>query len=303
MKSKIFFVWQGINGRYGHWQDGLWRAMKRLEQDYDITYHEPTDDLNGADLILYWEAPITIRGENAHHYMNVMNQATKKILLFAGGPIKQEWVKGFDLLCVESKINQQECDNLGIPAITAFGINEDIFFPQDLPKVYDGIHQGTCASWKRQELFGRALKEKGIVVGRDQESDSMPFRVCRDMGTTVMLEQSYEKVAELLNQSHVMVQTSNEYGGGQRATLEAFACDIPVICMKDSPKNREYVEESGCGYVIEPHETNIYQAVKEFVTGGIVLEKGAARKYIESKWTSKHYAQNLKKAIEQVLHA
>lgn len=292
---KISFVWQGISDPKirEHWKDGLYAAMQILEKEYEVEYVEPWQEMKG-DIILYWEAPCTIRGNNANHYMNVMSKPQKKILLFAGGPIRKEWVKGFDLLCVESKINLEECNALEIPAMVAFGINDEIFKPKELPKIYDGIHHGTCASWKRQELLGEALGDRALIVGREQEGDRMPFEVARKYGANIMPEQPYEKVCDLINQSYVMVQSANAEGGGQRATLEAMACGVPVVCMTDSPKNREFIEESGFGVVVEPNKGAIRKAVEIIVEFGTL---NIGTRYVESKWTAKHYADSLRKAI------
>ena len=243
-KLKIAFVWQGINGRYGHWNDGLKKAMELIETEHIVTYHEPYEHIKDVDLILYWEAPVTIVGKDKLNYLNILTNPLPKALLFAGGTLKKEWVDGFDLLFVESQVNADECEKLGIPYRTAFGVNTDIFYPRKMDKIYDGMHQATCASWKRLDLFAKALKDKGIVCGRDQETDPNGFIECRKQGVTLLPEQSYESVAQLLNQSHTMVQTSEYWGGGQRATLEAMACGIPPIVMSDSPKNREFVEET-----------------------------------------------------------
>jgi hypothetical protein len=60
--------------------------------------------------------------------------------------------------------------------------------------------------------------------------------------------------------------------------------------MTDSPKNREYVEESGCGIVTDPTPQDISRAsvIAQSTNWG---NKG--RDYVMSKWTSKHYADNL----------
>lgn len=294
--AKIAFIWQGISGRYGQWKDGLWSAMKYLEEIYDVSYHDIDEETDPDAIVLYWEAPCTINGKFRDNYIRIKNLPNKKILLFAGGPIQKEWVDGFDLLCVESKINADECDRLGIPNITAFGVNTDIMKPLSLEKKWKGIHHGTCASWKRQWLVGEALGEDGLVVGRFQEEDPEPFNKCREYGCNVMGEQTPEEIARLLNQSEVCLQTSDYWGGGQRCTLEAMACGIPVICMEDSPKNREYVEESGAGLVVSPDAEGIKSAIKE-ISGWDTEKKTSGIKYVASKWTAKHYADNLIKAI------
>jgi glycosyltransferase involved in cell wall biosynthesis len=300
MKSKIAFIWQGITGRYGIWKDGLYAAMKRLEKEYEVTYHEPQDDIPSDAVVLYWEAPCTINSpKDSHNYRRVMNLPNKKILLFAGGQVQKEWVRGFDMVCVESKINKDEFNAIGVRNLTAFGINEKIFKPKPLQKIYDGIHHGTCASWKRQWLVGEALGSKGVVVGRDQAEDPFPFRRCRELGCTVLSEKDPTEVCDLINQSHTCVQTSDYWGGGQRCTLEAMACNVFPIVMTDSPKNREYVEESGFGTVCEPSADAIRKAVHEATTSNATALNG--RKYIMSKWTSKHYADNLKKAINEII--
>lgn len=294
MKSKISFIWQGINGRYGHWQDGLWLAMKHLEKEYDVTYHDLDEDIPEDSIIFFWEAPCNYNGQFSEGYKRIMNLPNKKVLLFAGGPIKKEWVEGFDLVCVESKINADEFTQLGVPNITAFGINEEVFKPLNLEKKYQAIHQGTCASWKRQWLVGEAFKDRALLVGRFQKSDSRPFNEAREYGATILDEQPYPEIAKLLNESDILAQTADYWGGGQRATLEAMACGIPVICMSDSPKNREYVEESGAGLVCEPDAQSIKKAYEEIMTWE---DKQKGIEYVKNKWTSKHYAESLRTAI------
>lgn len=298
MKQKISFLWFGMNGRYGVWRDGLWKALKHLEKDYDVFYQEPHEEIDPEAIILFWEAPCTFNGKDGDMYKRIQNLPNKKILLFAGGPVQADWVFNFDLVCVESKINAEEFERLGIPHMTAFGINEEIMHPMTAEIIYDGIHHGTCASWKRQWLVGEALGSNGLVVGRYQKEDPHPFDECKRLGCVVMDEQPPEQIAYLLNQAHCCVQTSDYWGGGQRCTLEAMACGVPVICMTDSPKNREYVEESGFGLVVEPKKYDIQRAVE--VIKEHPFDPQIGREYIMSKWTSVHYKDNLIKAIHYV---
>lgn len=290
---KIAFVWFGITGRYGDWHDGLHYAMKEIEKHHTVTYHEPTDDIPEDAFVFFWEAPCTINGKDGAMYRRVQSLPNKKALLFAGGPIKKEWVEGFDHVFVESKINLDEFTALGVPCSTAFGVNTDMFKPMNLSKSWDGIHHGASASWKRQWLGAEAFKDKMLVVGRYQDEDPFPFRESERLGAMVLPQHSYADVAKLINRSKVLVQTADYWGGGQRATLEAMACDIPVICMTDSPKNREYVEESGFGEVVEPQAEQIRHAFDRIQANP---PKGG-RDYVLSKWTHKHYAENLMKIL------
>ncbi len=299
---KIAFYWQGISGVYGHWNDGLRGAMKLIEEKHTVYFLDTHDPLpEDAEVILYWEAPVTCCGKDRENYVRIQEMKKPKILLFAGGQIKREWVEGFDLLLVESKINADECDALGIPQMTAFGVNIDIMKPDRQPKVFDAAFPGTCAGWKRHGLFGEALKDKGVVCGRFQQFDSEGFLMARKHGSMVFPELTYEAVNVIYNASHCCVNTSSYWGGGQRVTLEAMAAGIPVICMSDSPKNREYVEESGAGLVVDPSPEAIRKAVDEIKTW-TPEQKARGRKYVENKWTHHHYAENILKGIDKVLN-
>lgn len=298
---KIGFVRQEISHPHikEYWQDGLATALNIIGKDHIVTYHEPWDTIENVDVILYHEAPCTFGGNNSHHYNKVRTNPIKKALLFAGGAIRKEWVSGFDILFLESKINEKECDDLGISWHHAFGINDKIFKYEKKEKMYDGMLAGTCASWKRQWLIGEALGDKGLVCGKNQESDPQPFIKCKEFGTLVLPEQRAESVASLLNQSFTCVNPCDYWGGGQRATLEAMACGVPVICCTDSPKNREFVEASGFGRVVEPNAQDIKRAVEELKANQMNPQIGVD--YIQSKWTSKIYAKQILEGVRRII--
>lgn len=309
-RYKIAFVWQGISDPKVRekWKDGLWYAMNKIEKIYNgintVHYFEPWQDIVGYDIILYWEAPVTAQGANAPHYNKVRENPTPKILLFAGGPIKPEWVKGFDMLFLESKINEKECDELGIPWHHAFGINHKAFNLNHAGllkkhRKYDGMLHGTCASWKRQWLIGEALGEKGCLVGKTQDSDSYPFTRCAELGVNIYPESGPAILRDLLRNSYTLVNPCDYWGGGQRATLEAMSCGIPVVCCTDSPKNREFVEESGFGRVVEPNAQAIKQAVEELKANQLNPKIG--REYVLSKWSGDIYAKQILEGIAKII--
>lgn len=293
---RIAFVWQGVTERFSHWNDGLRQAMRIIEKTHDVTYYEPTDNID-ADVVLYWEAPCTINGQHAQNYRRIQELQIPKALLFAGGTLVDAGLWGFNLFFTESAINDDEFRAKGLPYKRAFGVNDTVFKPIKQTKKYDAIHHGTCASWKRQGLLCTAIKSKALVVGQHQQSDPEPFNICQAMGSTVMGEQNYETVNKLLNQSRCLVNTADFWGGGQRATLEAMAVGIPVVVMEDSPKNREYVEESGCGIICKPEPLAIQKAVEDAKKIGYTQK---SVDYIKSKWTAQHYADSLLEGIQEI---
>lgn len=305
-RKKIAFVWQGVSDPkiFSQWNDGLREAMRIIHRSgFIVKFYEPWHEINDVDAILYWEAPVTAQGQNGPYYHKVRQNPIKKALLFAGGPIKKEWVNGFDFLFLESKINEKECDDLGIRWKHAFGINDKNFVYDKRirpEKKWDGMLAGTGASWKRQWLIGEALGDKAILMGRDQDTDQMPFRVCREHGSTVLGEQSSSFVARTMRESHTCVNPCDFWGGGQRATLESMAMGLPVIVCNDSPKNREFVEESGFGRVIEPTVENIRHAVAEIKANP--LDPMIGVNYVKSKWSAKIYAQQIIEGLNELIN-
>lgn len=300
---KIMFYWFGFDGRYGKWEDGLAAAMKLIEQKHEVRYRDVNDKtIEEAhewkpDIVLFWEAPVCQRGKDADMWFSVCNLPYKKALLFAGGPLKAIDVKDFDLVFTESAINDEDCEREGIPYKRAFGVNTQIFNPEKLDKLYDGSMAATFADWKRHTLFAQALGDKGAVMGRKQEHDLNGFNACIVRKVNVFSEGTAADVARMINQSHVVVNTSEFWGGGQRCTLEAMACGVPVLVMLDSPKNREYVEESGAGIVCEPNAEAIKEAFKQ-----LTPEMGLKGfEYVQSKWTERHYASALLSGIQSIL--
>lgn len=298
---RIALIWQGFDGRYGKWRDGLWAAMQLIEKEHEVKYFDfPLKGLAefNPDVVLYWEAPVTNRGKDAEYWFQVCALPYKKALLFAGGPLKAIDVKDFDLVFVESQINEEDCEREGIPFKRAFGVNTQIFKPTEgkpISILYDGFMQATFAEWKRHELFADALQSKGAVAGRKQEHDTNGYEQCVKRGVTIYDEQPAERIAELIQQSHAVVNTASYWGGGQRCTLEAMACGVPVIVMSDSPKNKEFVEASGAGIVCDPTVEAIQSAVEVCKESNDFGAKGL--EYVQDNWTEQHYADAILQAL------
>lgn len=275
-------------------------AMEMIAKQYEVRFYEPFEDITDADVILYWESPVTIQHPvNGVYYNKVRFNSIKKILLFSGGVIDPKWMEGFDLVLVESKINEKEMDDWGIPFMHAFGVNDIDFVYNPQQKIYDGMHHGTCASWKRQWLVGEALGSKGMVCGKYQEADSLPFDRCKALGCQVLPEMLPPALAFELNSSHTLIQSSDYWGGGQRATLEAMACGVPPIVMEDSPKCREYVEEAGFGLVVKPTAEAIREAVQRIKDNPPDAMIGV--NYVKQRYTAEIYKNQILEGIKKVV--
>lgn len=290
---KIAFLWEGINEFRFRLTDGLGLALEVLKKKHEIRYFEPYDTtlIHGfqPDVILHW-APLCGNDRKA-----VVSLPYKKAICFGGGPIEPHTVDGYDLYFTESAINEKEFEAYGKPWMRAFGINEQIFQPFNVPKKYDSCFAGTFAKWKRPELFARAIGSAGVAVGLHQAHEKECYQICLDEGCEVHDEISREQIAQFINQSHTVVNPSDYWGGGQRLTLEAMACNVPPIVMSDSPKNREYVEESGFGLVVEPN----VEAIKEAVASlkGKTIN---SREYILQNFTIQKYADALERGLSQL---
>ena len=304
---RIAFFWMGLDGRYGQWNDGLRAALKLIEKEHEVRYYDVTPEtleevrVFGPDIVLFWEAPCTqfSKEPEASMFKGVASLPYKKCLLFAGGPLKAMDVKDFDLVFVESKVNEEDCERQGIPYRKAFGTNTEVFHPVLEPLIYDAFLQATFAEWKRHSLFADAVGMSGAVSGRKQEFDTNGYYRCEAKGVYIYDELPAEGVARMINKSYCVLNTSNEQGGGQRATLEAMACGCPVIVMADSPKNREYVEESGGGVVCEPTPQAIQTAIDIVKSDKDMGLRGL--EYIHNKYTEWHYAKALLNGIYSIL--
>lgn len=274
--------------------DGLGTALSILEDRHVISYLEPDNwnrikDFN-PDVLLH-------HGALTEDVCKIVAEYPyKKALCFGGGPVTKENIVPYDLYFVESAINEQDFELLGKPWMRAFGINNGLFTPMKFEKKYDACFAGSFSRWKRPELIA-PLGKKLVAIGQFQEHEKECYEVCEKSGVSIhkTLERRY--VAEFINKSHVVVNPANFWGGGQRLTLESMACDVPVIVCNDSPKNCEYVEESGFGLIVNPDFNSIKEAIENLKSDPM----SGGREYVMSKWSSASYAEKLEDGLNNIL--
>lgn len=275
---------------YSSVDDGLGAALNILGERHEIVFFRPDEEMAirefNPDRILHHGALTEEVCQAVSEY------PFKKALCFGGGPVEESNVVPYDLYFVESAINEADFTRLHKRWMRAFGINDSIFYPMKTEKKYDACFAGSFSKWKRPELIA-PLGEKLVAMGEFQDTEKECYEICLSSGARVRNISSREEVALAINSSHTVVNPADFWGGGQRLTLEAMACGVPPIVMSDSPKNREYVEESGFGLVVNPDTRSIEDAIESIkadpMTGG--------REYVMSKWSAQCYADKLEEGL------
>lgn len=303
----ISFVWDFTVhplDLYG-WGDGLYAALRKLADIHgyhiDVIASDKTEEIYerieqiSPDFILCWGSL------DRPSFAGIKNFGVPTGLCFAGGPTSHPQLDNFDVVFVENQVYKEAFEKQGVNVHIAFGTNEDLFMPMPgLKKKWAGIYPAAFARWKRHDLFAQALGKDGLALGKVNPEEIECLQVCYQNGVTVMPQVPYEILPYLYNQSTFAVITASTHGGSQRAVLEAMACNVWPIVMKDSEKCAEYVLDSGFGSVVEPSKEEIAAEIHNAVPKFMANPEGG-RKYIMKKYSSKIYADALEKEISALL--
>lgn len=302
--KKLAFVWDfTVDPIELHtWNDGLNQALRILSSEYGYAVKIIADDNAERiykeieqfepDVILGW-------GSLDRPSFAGLNQFNKPVALcFAGGTTSHPHLVNFDLIFCENKVYLEAFENDGRNAMIAFGVNDYLFQPMKLSKKFDSFYAAAYAKWKRHELFAEAVGKKGIVAGKIIDAEIEQAKVCEAFGCVVLPQLPYYALPYLYNQSHTSVVTATSYGGSQRSTLEAMACNVVPIVMADSDKNREFVEDSGYGLIVTPKVEAIQNAIQIVKT--TKKQSKAGREYIKAKYSADIYAKKLDKGLRSI---
>jgi glycosyltransferase involved in cell wall biosynthesis len=309
--QRIAFVWdwpftfeQGPD-----WRDGLAAALKILSNKYEVgvfapgnemVYPHPYFDIHlNSDIptAVEWFEPdvILMWGDFTRPNLpKLLKLGIPTAICFAGGETNHPLREAVGHIFVENKNYLKHFE--GLPVSVAFGTNEELFRPMDLPKIFDIFFPATFALWKRHSLFaevaiGKRACAAGYMYPNSHESEC--YEICQANGVLTLPHQRAETLVYLYNSSNVILVTSADNGGSQRTVLEALACDRPVVVMSDSEKTSEYVLESGVGAVADPTVSDINRALGKAAGGG--------RQYIMENYTAKHYADALEEEMLNLL--
>ena len=272
----------------------MWAAHQLLihQDNYDIRYYSPYEDFleGNPDILAVWG------GAYAKEVQAVaLADHPRKVMFHAGGDMKSGYLQAFNKLFIEWPYEEQELKSKGFNYTVAFGTNEHLFRPIPMQKMWDSVYPCAYADWKRHRLFADAFGERGLVCGSKQKVETYCYEYPEQKGCTVLPNLPMSFLPYIYSAAFCTTVTASYFGGSQRTILESMACGIPAIVMSDAKRNCIYIEESGQGYIVEPEQDAIKEAVLR-----VKEQKWDPRPYVLSKWTSKHYADAIKKGLQEL---
>lgn len=242
-KPKVLFVY---DHRYPElWKDGLWAALELLEGYCEVSTLNLFDDIftgtkhDNFDFTLGWGA----FGSRVDNYLQQGSAypTFKTGLCIAGNAVPPEGEDFYDVLFYETQWYRPQIQHHR-NIVHAFGVNTDIYFPTESVKVFDTLSVGAFALWKRQD---KLINSGGItmVIGEIQEdnwveSAGIMERLLKGGCAVSGMVRPYE-LARFYNASKLVHIPADINGGGERAVLEARACEVDVKVENDNPKLKE----------------------------------------------------------------
>lgn len=318
MKISFLKDWSDEPSELFDTEDGIIAAIRILASKHDLTFYtrkpsiftgaltytlkgvkvvhlddiDISNQVNNCDVLLSWGSL------DRPWHQKIQSLKIPKILLFAGGPTDHYYLRGFNHVCVESRVYEEAFKAQGVSVSRSFGTNTEVFFREGrTPKVFDALYPASFCFHKNQELFARSVDSRGLAVGRFNEPSIVGK--CLQLGTPVLGRVSSASLCNLYNMCYTTVVPCGTNGGAQRVVLESMACGTPVIVASDNDKCVEFVKESGFGRIVEPVGIEIREAIEELISHPLDPQIGLD--YIQSKWTQHHYAKSLEEAINLCL--
>ncbi len=235
-------------------RDGLWGALELLRQDFDIHKINLAFDKPHSvecDFILGWGA----FNSRADRLIQAIETDIPKGLCLGGmGGLSEGVMPNYKVLFYETEWAREWLNQVGFAQrfsphakfIHAFGVNTDIFWKQPgTPKIFDWLSVGSFSTWKRHHLI---TKKNGVrlVIGEIQQDnlseslDILSNLVINGVGIMDMVDT--ETLGRIYNASKNVYIPGNLLDGGERAVLEARACNVSVEVEDDNPKLKSLLD-------------------------------------------------------------
>lgn len=277
------------------WRDGLNEALRIIAEKYNVVVQVfASDDEEQIWSDLKHFKPTHILGWGSldrPSFAGLKDYGVPVGLCFAGGTTQHPFSSIFDVIFVENDIYLNDFKEQGLPVVKAFGTNDRLFKPKQMPIKWEAIYTASFATWKRHHLFYGAVEDKGIAIGKINDEEIECFNSAKTFKTTVLPEVPYEVLPYLYNQSELAIIPAK--AGGQRSVLEAMACNLFVIVCNDNTTTTEYIEDSHWGFSVDANVEAIKDAVKRYYKSKNKIDLSIGRKYIEANYSAMKYADTI----------
>ncbi len=190
-----------------------------------------------------------------------------------------------------------------IAYIPSLYIDLDTFKPLNLEKKYDLSFVGRLASNKGLDLFLETVKKlnrRAIIVGDGPLRQSLELRIknleLKNIITLYGWAKDQTEIAQLLNQSKILLMTSYSEGG-PRVVVEAMACGVPVLATPVGVVP-DLIKSGESGEIIDWDVDDISKKANKLLNDQSLYEKYRQNgleiaKRFEKKEAIKNYAEKL----------
>lgn len=226
------------------------------------------------------------------------NTVVPKVLLISGVgavPAEKSEVLFYDALMYETEWYAQKVHlKQKHPVVLhGFGIDTHIMHPtKNRSMKWDIMFVGWMAPYKRLHKFVERVEQmrrhdkrrhvRALAVGKLDATDESAdiVKMLRAAGIEVWSEVSYAELAGLLSSSRELYIPSGVNGGGERAVLEARACNVSVHVASDNPKLQTLAAQSTPVYDHYYYADQIRRALAAVAPGSNLLRSHATQSMI-----------------------
>jgi hypothetical protein len=274
IKVAVVWFWDMASQIFPGWRDGLRAATEELRKEHQVDWFldkkvPPTDDY---DFILLWS------DSNCPFIYELWKYDCPKGLLY-GSTFEPNWdnFTKFEVIFTESPRITGIVKSNGFHTIQAFGTDTDFYKPYKGDKDIEYFYPATFSPWKRQSDIAY-LGDKLWCVGYMQPDGGNEYNACLKTGVHLIPDNlPADEILRLYDRSKSVIIPA--YYGSERTVLESMACGLwptlthPEVNLNAQSFIDEYVEAKNKKKSLKP------------------------RDFIMSKYTHKHYAQQLLKGM------
>lgn len=231
----------------GIWRDGFTEALKLLNETYKITMINLSETKPEAELLNEFDFVLVKSNWNQvvdKYIRNEVKSISVPVGLMISGnspPPKLREMEFYNVLWYETYWYKNQIEHHS-NIFHAFGIDTTIMFEEKQEKIYDWLTIGGLWSYKRLERFMENGGKKLIIGDTNTPSAKHVLKTLQLSEVEIIDFVPYTELRNYINKSRNVHISAGIIGGGERAVLEARACNVPVKIENDNLKLKELLE-------------------------------------------------------------